>query len=171
MRPHARGARPASTSARRSASEGRRGRPEIRNVSSSYPASGTSCASTRSGDPANVTSTPRLSRASATASDGITCPAVPPAAIRHRTSRLRCIAAGDVKEDSNRQERHDEARASVRDERQRDSGQGGETENGGEVDDGLPADEADEARSKTLSERIRAGMGDLQRRVGEGGEG
>src|SRR5919204_589508 len=53
----------------------------------------------RSGDPANVTCTPRRWSASATASDGATCPAVPPAAIRHRSCRP-FSTAGDVKEDA-----------------------------------------------------------------------
>ncbi len=42
------------------------------NGSNSYPASGTSCASSRSGDPAKVTRTPRVLRASATAIAGST---------------------------------------------------------------------------------------------------
>src|SRR6266545_5300432 len=167
MRPHVRGARATSSSARTRAREGRRGIPEMRKVSSSYPASGTSCASIRSGDPANVTSAPRLSSASATASDGTTCPAVPPAAIRHRTSRLGSIPAGDVKQDAHGQERYDQARAPVRDERKRDSRQRGESEHRAEIDDSLAADEADEPGGKALSERIRAGERDLQRGVCE----
>ncbi len=47
-------------------------KPETANVSSSKPASGTSRDSTRSGDPANVTATPRARSASATASAGRT---------------------------------------------------------------------------------------------------
>ena len=56
IRPQARGgAAPPASSAREQRDRGRRGSPEIRNVSSSKPASGTSRASTRSGDPAKVT--------------------------------------------------------------------------------------------------------------------
>src|SRR5881392_1953606 len=103
-----------------SAGLSRRGRPETANVSSSYPASGTSRASTRSGDPANVTLTPRARSSSATASAGRTCPAVPPAAIRHRSSLLSRMANGDVKEHAHGRELDDEARAAVGDERKRD---------------------------------------------------
>src|SRR5205823_10434884 len=145
----------ASSKAPRRAGDGRRGSPEMRNVSSWYPASGTSCASMRSGDPANVTCAPRRCSASATASDGATCPAVPPAAIRHRSCRP-CSTAGDVKEDPDGEERHHEARAPVGDERQWDSGQRREPEDGGQVDGGLAADECDDADGQALAERVLA---------------
>ena len=48
------------------------------------PAARTSSASARSGVPANVTSAPARTSSSATASAGITCPAVPPAATSTR---------------------------------------------------------------------------------------
>src|SRR5919201_6367963 len=144
MRAHANGALPATTNARTSASEGRRGKPATRNVSSSKPASGTSRASSRSGDPANVTRTSRCTSASATASDGSTCPAVPPAAITHRSSPLRDMTTGDVKEDADGEERHDERRAAVGDEGQRNPGQRSEPEHGGQVDHRLAGDERDE---------------------------
>ena len=80
----------------------------------------------------------------------------PPAAIRHRSCRCSAIATGDVKEDADRQERDDEARAAVRDERQRNPGQRREPEDGGEVDRRLPADERRDARREPLSERILA---------------
>ena len=69
---HANGARIACQAARRSPRPIRRGKPETANVSSSKPASGTSCDSTRPRDPANVTVTPRARSASATASAGRT---------------------------------------------------------------------------------------------------
>src|SRR5437763_15611573 len=156
MRRHAAGAAAASQSARRSRSPGRRGKPAMRNASKAYPRSGTSRASTRSGDPANVTSTPRPRSASATASDGATCPTVPPAAIRHRSCRGSSMATGDVKEDPDRQEGDDEAGAAVRDERQRNPGQWSKPEDGGEVDRGLAADERGDTRREPLSERILA---------------
>jgi hypothetical protein len=53
------------------------------------------------------------------------------------------MATGDVKEDSHREERDDEARAAVGDERQRDARQRGQPENGREVDHCLTADECD----------------------------
>src|SRR3954471_5306975 len=140
MREQAIGARPASKAALTSATEGRRGNPVMRNVSSSYPALGTSSASTRSGDPANVTWTPRLRSSSATASAGSTCPAVPPAAIRP----LRCLSSAtrrDVKEDADGEELHHEARAAVGDERQRDSGQRSEPQHRREIDRRLAAHE------------------------------
>src|SRR6478672_12110700 len=107
----------------------------------------------RSGDPANVTATPRPCSASATASDGATCPAVPPAAIRHRTFRFCCsMPAGDVKEDPHSQEPDNEARAAVGDERQRNPGQRSQAEDRGKVDDRLPADEPDDPGRQALAE-------------------
>src|SRR3954471_9712575 len=104
----------------------------MRKVSSAWPASGTSCASTRSGDPANVTWTPRRRSASATASDGATGPAAPPAAIRHLSCRPRSTAV-DVKEDAHGQQVDHEAEAAVRDEGERDPGQRREAEHCREV--------------------------------------
>ena len=106
------------------------GSPEISKVSSSYPASGTSLASTRSGDPANVTLTPRSRSAAATASDGRTCPAVPPAAIRARNSLGLPLIASDVKEDPDGREQYDEARPAVGDERERNPGQRRDAQHG-----------------------------------------
>src|SRR5437868_6018553 len=147
MRRHATGAAAASASARTSFGPGRRGKPATRNASNAYPRSGTSCASTRSGDPAKVTLTPRARSASATASDGATWPAVPPAAIRHLSSRPFSTAS-DVKEDADRRELDDEARAAVGDERQRDSRQRREAEHGCEIDHRLPGDERDDPGRK-----------------------
>src|SRR5437773_6473651 len=152
MRAHACGARPASRAAFTSSTDGVRGRPLTANVSSSYPASGTSCASTRSGDPANVTCTSRLDSSSATASAGSTCPAVPPAAIRHLS--CRSPIPRDVKEDADRDELHHEARPAVRDERQRDPGQRREPEDGRKVDRRLAADETGQAGGQPLAEGI-----------------
>src|SRR4051794_672622 len=97
------GARAARPSARSSWGPARRGKPSIRKASNSYPAAGTSRASIRSGEPANVTRTPRAVSASATASDGRTCPAVPPAAIRQLRLLDGCdegMVDRDVKEDA-----------------------------------------------------------------------
>src|SRR4029078_13361153 len=91
-------------------------------VSGWNPVAVTSRASARSGDPANVTRTPRATSASATASDGSTWPAVPPAAIRDLSSRRYGMSRA-VKEDADRGQRHNEARASVGDEWKRDPGQ------------------------------------------------
>src|SRR3984893_616508 len=122
----------------------------------------------RSGDPANVTSAPRRSSASATASDGATCPAVPPAAIRHRTLRFCCsMPAGDVKEDPHAEERDHEARPTVGDERQRNSCQRSQAEDCRKVDHRLPTYEPDDPGCETLAERILAREGDAQARVGE----
>src|SRR4051794_2836375 len=166
MRAHARGARPASSAARTSAGDGLRGSPVTRKVSSAYPASGTSCASTRSGDPANVTWTLRLRSSSATASAGSTCPAVPPAAIRHLSCRSTATPR-DVKEDAHRHELHHEARAAVRNERKRDSGQRSHPEHGREVDRGLAGDESGNPGGEPLAERIDALERDLQSGPGE----
>src|SRR3954453_3672606 len=125
-----------------------------------------SSASTRSGDPANVTWTPRRLNSSATASAGSTCPAVPPAAIRH----LSCLSSAtcrDVKEDPDRNELHYEAGAAVGDERQRNSRQRSKPEDGGEVDRGLAADERREPRSKALAERVAALQRGLEARPRE----
>src|SRR6185436_19309278 len=167
---HANGAATACPSARSSASPGRRGNPEIENVSSSYPAAGTSCASARSGDPANVTWTPRARSASATASAGSTCPAVPPAAIRHRScdSSIR----RHIQEDADRRQLDDQVRAAVGDERQRDPGERRESQNGHEIDRRLTADERDETGREVLSEGVPARQRDAEsgpreERVGE----
>src|SRR3954462_11507721 len=69
----------------------RRDSPWTARESSGYPAAGTSSASARS-PPTKETSAPSARSASATAIAGITCPAVPPAAITIRdpiTARLR----------------------------------------------------------------------------------
>src|SRR5688572_5651441 len=145
----------------------RRGKPLTSNGSNGYPASATSRASTRSGDPANVTSTPRPRSASAIASAGSTWPAVPPAAIRHR-SELSSSTGSDVKEDPDAGEHHHEARAPRGDEWERNSGQRGEPEDRGEVDRCLPADERRERGCEPLPEGIRASERDLQPGVGEG---
>src|SRR5581483_9116189 len=113
MRAQARGARPASSTARACAGPGRRGRPLILNGSNSNPASGTTRASMRPGEPAKLTLTPRARSACATASDGITWPAVPPAAITHLSPDSDAIAASDVKEHAHGREQHDEAGPSV----------------------------------------------------------
>src|SRR5205085_4056412 len=170
MRPQAKGARTASIRLRTSAGEGRRGRPATSKVSSSKPASGTSRASTRSGDPANVTRTPCVSSSSATASDGSTWPAVPPAAIRHRSSLFRCTATGDVKEDPDGQEHHDQRGAAVGDERQGNPGQRGKAQDGRQVDHRLPGDERHEPGRETFSERVLTGERNPQSRVREEGK-
>src|SRR5205807_1150179 len=116
----------------------------------------------RSGDPANVTRTPRALSASATASDGSTWPPVPPAAIRHTSSRFPCVTPRDVKEDPDRGEHDDEARAAVRDERQRDPGQRRDADDGGEVERGLAAHEDGQAGGERLAERVARGERDAE---------
>src|SRR6185437_16248562 len=73
-------ARAARTSPRAACKGLLRESPSTEIVRKGYPAAGTSCASARS-PPMNVTLAPSARSASATASAGITCPAVPPAAI------------------------------------------------------------------------------------------
>src|SRR5581483_2052759 len=130
--------------------------------------SGTSRASTRSGDPANVTRTPRKRSASAIASDGARWPTVPPAAIRHRSCLCRSMATGDVKEDAHGEESDDEARPAVGDERERDAGERGEPEDGREVDRRLAADERGDAGGEPLAERVLARDREPQAGVREG---
>src|SRR5581483_7204150 len=132
-----------------------------------YPCSGTSRASTRSGDPANVTAAPRARSASATASDGARCPTVPPAAIRHRSSLCSGMATSDVKEDPDGQGGYDEARPAVRHERERDAGERREPEHCGEVDRRLPAYERGDARGEALSEGVLARDGQSETCIGE----
>ena len=97
-----------------------------------------------------------------------TCPTVPPAAIRHRSCLCSAMATGDVKEDPDRQERDDEARAAVGDERQRNPGQRREPEDGGEVDRRLPADERRDARRRAAFRRDPcSAMREPEPRVGE----
>jgi hypothetical protein len=62
----------------------------------------------------------------------------------------------DVKEDAHRSERDDEARAAVRDERKRDSGQRSKPENGGEIDQRLAAHERRQAGREPLPKGIFA---------------
>src|SRR3954469_18501041 len=166
MRNAANGAAAASASARTSFQPGRRGNPATRKESNAKPASGTSRASTRSGDPAKVTSTPRARSASATASDGATCPTVPPAAISARSCRC-ASTTGDVKEHAHGQERDNEARAAVRDEWQRNPGERREPEHGREVDRSLPCDERGDPGGEPLSERVLARERQLEAGVRE----
>src|SRR5581483_1203314 len=164
----ANGAFAARASARRRAMLGSRGKPQTRKASNSKPASGTSRASSRSGDPAKLTRTPRSRSASATAIDGATWPPVPPAAIRQRNVPLCSMPAADVKENPGGGERGNEARAAIGDERQRDPRQRRDAEHRGEVDRRLGADEDGEPRGEHLAERVAAGEGDPQAGPGEG---
>src|SRR4051812_5474447 len=142
MRRQANGARTAVQSARSRPSPIRRGKPETANASNAKPASGTRRASILPGVPAKVTSAPRACSASAIASAGTTCPAVPPAAMRHRTPlALGSTMHGDVKENAHAREREQQVGAAVGDERERDSGQRRDAQDSREIDDGLPADQ------------------------------
>ena len=116
----------------------------------------------RSGEPAKLTLTPRARSASATASDGMTWPAVPPAAITHRSCDCEPITASDVKEDADGGEHDDEAGASIGHQGQRDSGQRREPDDGRQVQRGLPADERRDARRERLPERVAAAERDPQ---------
>src|SRR5690348_16909492 len=96
---------------------------------SSYPAAGTSSASARC-PPAKTTSWPSARSASATASAGTTCPAVPPAAITAFTIAGSChdlqlgAARGrDVEQQADAREQHDQVRRAVGDERQWHAGE------------------------------------------------
>src|SRR5262245_30577089 len=152
----------ASATAFTSRRPGRRGSPSTRNCSNSKPAAGTSVASARSA-PAKTTSAPRALSDSATASAGITCPAVPPAAIRHTGWRFDCcMVDGDVKEDPDGGQHDDQTRPAVGDERERDPGQRREAEDGGEIDQRLPRDERRDARGEQLPERVAAPERDIE---------
>src|SRR4029079_4668254 len=139
------------------------GRRETAMLACPTPPSGTSRDSTRSGDPANVTVTPRARSASPIARAGRTWPAVPPAAITHRSPDDPSID-GDVKENADGGEEHHETRAAVRDERQRYSGERGDAERGGEVDRSLAAHERGDARREELAERVLAAHRDADPR-------
>ena len=165
IRRHARGARNARATARPSAGVGRRSGPDPERVELE----------------ARLRNEPRLgairrpgeghldaacASASATASDGSTWPAVPPAAIRHLSSRCSAMSC-DVKEDAHRGERDDEARPAVRDEWERDPGQRREAQHCSEVDQRLSADERRQARREPLAERVAATQRDPQPRIRE----
>src|SRR4051812_42120816 len=77
------------------------------------------------------------------------------------------MTTGDVKEDSDRQEADHEARAAVGDEWERNPGQRGEPDDGGEVDRSLPRDEGRDAGGEPFAERILAGDREAKPRVGE----
>src|SRR5687767_5337660 len=123
----------------------------------------------RSGDPANVTRTPRSRSASATASAGSTWPAVPPAAIRHRSSGGGALIDRDVKEDAHGREQHQQTGASERDERERDSGERRDPEHGREIDGSLAAHERGDPRREQLAERIPRAQRDREARERKGG--
>jgi hypothetical protein len=124
----------------------------------------------RAGDPANVTRAPRATSASATASAGSTCPAVPPAAIRHAGADRCGIVARDVKEDAHRRKRDHEARAAGGDERQRDTRQRSKPEDGREIDQRLAADERRQPGRQQLAERVSAREGHAEAGIAERGK-
>src|SRR5690349_1972624 len=121
----------------------------------------------RSGEPAKLTLTPRARSASATASDGRTWPAVPPAAITHLSCDCEPVTATDVKEDPDGGEHDDDAGASIRHQGQRDPGQRREADNGGQVQRSLPADDRRDPDRERLAERVAAAQGDPQARPAE----
>src|SRR5216117_1614962 len=82
-----------------------RGNPSTPKTSSSYPASRTSLDSALD---AKETSAPSVLSDSATASAGSTCPAVPPAAIRHFGFPDDGMVRRDVKEDAHGREADNE---------------------------------------------------------------
>src|SRR5215210_4966923 len=158
---------PARRSERASSTPGRLGSAATRKPSNSNPASATRRASTRSGDPANVTVAPRSRSASPTAIAGSTCPAVPPAAIRHTGPGCSAMVASDVKEDSDAGESDDEARPSVGDEGEGDPCQRRDAHDGCDVDQRLPGDEGRDTGGEPFSEWVLAGQRDSEARVGE----
>src|ERR671923_382248 len=167
MRAQDTGAAAARPSARASRGPGRRGKPSTRKRSTSNPAEA------RRGESrldANRTAAPRALRASAIASAGRTCPAVPPAAMRH-LSCCCAMARGDVKEDSDGGEADDEARAPVGHERKRDSGQRGEPHHSAHVHGRLSTHERRDPRRESLAEGIAAPQRDVEAGVPEDGEG
>src|SRR3954453_2177328 len=118
----------------------------------------------RSGDPANVTRTPRALSSSATASDGSTWPPVPPAAIRHLDSSFRSLIPSDVKEDADRREDHEDARTTVGHERQRDTCERRDPHDGRAVERRLAADEHRQPGCEVLPEGVAAAERDAQAR-------
>src|SRR5664280_2268492 len=157
IRRQEKGATSACASPRASFSPGRREKPELRKESKAKPASGTSSASIRSDEPAKETTAPRFSSASATASAGMRCPAVPPAAIRHLRGRCFSMIHRDVKEDAYRHEGDNKAGASIGDKGKRDPGQRNKPEHGREIDRGLARDQRGERGRDRLPERVAAG--------------
>jgi hypothetical protein len=78
------------------------------------------------------------------------------------------MATSDVKEDPDAEEGDHEARAAVRDERERDPRQRSEPEDGCEVDRRLSAHERGDARREPLPERVLAADGKAKAGISEG---
>jgi hypothetical protein len=116
---------------------------------------------------ANATLTPRDLSASATASAGRTCPAVPPAAIRHLGDCCDTTVDGDVKEDPDGSEADHEARAPVGDERKRHACERREPHDRAHVHSRLAANQRSQPRGEPLPEGIAAAEGDVEARVGK----
>jgi hypothetical protein len=75
----------------------------------------------------------------------------------------------DVKEDADGREGNDQARATVRDEGERNAGERREPHDRGDVDRRLSADEHREAGRKRFAERVAAAQRNPEADVGEGG--
>src|SRR3954471_24841684 len=162
IRPAARTAPAARTTARAALSGFEREMPSTRIGSNGYPAAGTSSASARS-PPAKTTSAPSARSASAMAIAGTTWPAVPPAAMtilggaltfglrsRDGVERMGVAARRDVQQQPHRAQEDDQGRRAARDERQRHAGQRRETEHGVDVEQGLAQDQGGEAAGEQL---------------------
>src|SRR5262249_36851775 len=139
----------ARPSAARVRSGMRRSRPRIGTRSSGNPAAATSPAAAPRPLAMNPTSAPRARSALATASAGITCPAVPPAAISTRVPEGAgpggAPAAADVDEDPNGAQEYHEVGPACRDERQRHAGDRHHAEHRAEVHGGLDDDQRRDA--------------------------
>src|SRR3954452_14588707 len=114
--------------------------------------------------PTNTTRAPSARSASATASAGTTCPAVPPAAITIvgaiaagscHDLELRAASGGDVQQEAHAREQHGQVGRAVGDERQRHAGQRREAEHGEYVQARLRQDQRRQAGGEEL--RVRAG--------------
>src|SRR5262245_53607511 len=122
-------------SVQRFRSVGRRASPRSRRRSSWYPAAAIRSEPWRPRTPTKLTSAPRATSASASASAGMTCPAVPPAAITIDGGRplegadgpsLGGGVASDVDEESSAGKVDDEGAAAEGDEGERHAGHGEE---------------------------------------------
>src|SRR6478735_12337859 len=115
----------------------------------SYPASGTIVRSARS-PPTKTTRAPSARSASATASAGTTCPAVPPAAMTivgamaagsFHDAQMGTAPGGDVEQQPHAGQQHGQVRRSVGDEGQRHAGQRRQPQDGEDVQARLAEDE------------------------------
>src|SRR5580704_3218622 len=134
--------------------------PPARSVSSGSPAWGTSFISIPRWVPTSTTSLslPLDNHSRAIAIAGKTCPPVPPPAIKSFTP-LRFRLLTDIQEHAGGQQHHQHIRASVADERERDSFCRHQTQHDDEIDERLAHHHRSDAEREQPSETVGRGVG------------